>query len=197
MRCRLVRGSFFRLEGSGAGGGSGSVCGSSSSSSLARCLVDRREGAGRFLLEFCSYSELSDKSSSLLGSLYDTAPRLRFVLVAMMAPDREWPVERRIWRVTGDMRAMRPRDYGRMSSYSSMSLQFRMCWKVVVHEHQSGEDESCGPTHRGDIIEALRSPAKSGTTTSTPSHISASFELQITSPTIFCYFERGKILSRV
>jgi hypothetical protein len=51
------------------------------------CLVDRREGAARFRL-FVSSSvseELPEISSSLLGSLYETGPRLRFDVTAIVA----------------------------------------------------------------------------------------------------------------
>lgn len=90
LRFRLVRDTlFFFLEGSGARDGSSDVY-RSSSSSLAWCLVDLREGAKRFPLELCSISELPDKSSLLLGSLYDTAPRLRFALAAMVVLGREY-----------------------------------------------------------------------------------------------------------
>lgn len=52
------------------------------SASVERCRADRRVGMARFLLETLSASE-SDKSSSLLGSLYETAPRLRLSVMAI------------------------------------------------------------------------------------------------------------------
>lgn len=45
--------------------------------------VDRRDGVTRFGLAWSSCPELSEMSSLLLGSMYETAPRLRLSVTAM------------------------------------------------------------------------------------------------------------------
>jgi hypothetical protein len=87
-RRRRLRSRGRAVGSSGAGEAAGEGSRLEGSSCVGWCLAERRDGAVCFLLALWPSSELSEISSSVLGSLYETLSRLRFTVTAMVSQSR-------------------------------------------------------------------------------------------------------------